>query len=328
MAKHGWRSARIRRLAGGAAALAVLATTAGSAAAAPVNLGTASPFVVLGGSAVTNTGSSVLNGWLGVSPGTSITGFPPGLVNGATHANDAVASQAQSDLTTAYNTAAASLPSTDLTGQDLGGLTLTPGAYHFNSSAQLTGALTLNALGNPNAEFVFQIGSTLTTASNSSVVMINGGTPCNVYWQVGSSATIGTTTDFQGNVMAQASITMSTSATAIGRMLARNGAVTLDSNTLTTSTCTTGTSTMTTPGRTSTSRSFTAVVKGTHISHVRFRLDGKLIKVDTTSPFSAAIRVRPGVHYLTSRTFYTDQSASRLARLRFVVNATTLSATG
>jgi len=219
---------------------------------------------------VTNTGSSILNGNLGVSPGTAITGFPPGIVNGSTHVSDGVASQAQSDLTTAYNTAAAALPSTDLTGQDLGGLTLTPGAYHFDSSAQLTGALTLNAEGNPNAEFVFQVGTALTTASNSSVVMINGGTPCNVYWQVGSSATLGTTTAFQGSVLALTSITMNTSATALGRMLARNGAVTLDSNTLTPSTCTFGTSTMTTPGRTRTSRSFTAVVKGTHIARVRF----------------------------------------------------------
>jgi len=120
-----------------------------------------------------------------------------------------------------------------LTGQDLGGLTLTPGVYCFTSSAQLTGTLTLNAQGNANAVFIFKMGSTLTTASNSSVVMINGGSPCNVFWQVGSSATLGTTTSFIGNILALTSITLTTNATVNGRALARNGAVTLDSNTVT-----------------------------------------------------------------------------------------------
>lgn len=205
-------------------------------AAAPVtaqiSLGTAQSFGVLGGSAVTNTGATTVNGNVGVSPGTSVTGFLPGVVvGGAIHSNDAVAMQAQNDLTTAYNNIAATPCTVDLTGQNLGGLTLTPGVYCFSSSAQLTGALTLDALGNPNALFLFKIGSTLTTASGSTVTVINGGTSCNrVYWQVGSSATLGTGTSFAGDILALTSITLTTGANTSGKVLARNGAVTLDTN--------------------------------------------------------------------------------------------------
>jgi type VI secretion system secreted protein VgrG len=202
-------------------------------------LGTASSFSVLAGSAVTNTGFSVIQGNLGVSPGTAVTGFPPGLVvDGTIHSADAVAAQAQIDLTTAYNALAGMAPTANLTGQDLGGLTLTPGVYKFDSSAQLTGALTLNALGNPDALFVFQIGSTLTTASASSVLETNGVDDCNVYWDIGSSATLGTTTAFQGNILAVTSITLTTGATIeSGSALAQNGAVTLDDNTITATDC-------------------------------------------------------------------------------------------
>ena len=207
-------------------------------ASAQINLGTASSFGVLGGSAVTNTGPTVVNGNLGVSPGTSVTGFPPGVVVGGTiHSADATAAQAQTDLTVAYNTAAGIACTTNLTGQNLGGLVLTPGVYCFDTSAQLTGTLTLDLQGNPNAFFLFKIGSTLTTASASAVSLINtGGTTCpqNVYWQVGSSATFGTGSSFIGNVLALTSITMTTGAQISGRSLARNGAVTLDSNTVTT----------------------------------------------------------------------------------------------
>jgi hypothetical protein len=195
-------------------------------------LGTAASFGVLAGSAVTNTGPTTVLGDLGVSPGTAITGFPPGIVTGTIHSADAVALQAQSDLTIAY-TALAGLPcNTVLTGQDLGGLTLGPGVYCFSTSAQLTGTLTLDAQGDPNAVFIFQIGSTLTTASNSVVRVINGGQNCNAYWQVGSSATIGTATAFTGNILALASITVTTGASVSGRLLARNGAVTLDSSSI------------------------------------------------------------------------------------------------
>jgi hypothetical protein len=205
-------------------------------AKAAVNLGTAGDFAVLAGSTVTNTGPSVIDGGdVGVSPGSAITGFPPGIVVPpfTMHAADGVALQAQNDLTTAYNAAAGLAPTQNLTGQDLGGMTLLPGVYFFMSSAQLTGTLTLNNLGDPNAEFVFQIGSTLTTASNSSVVTINGGPMpgCNVFWQIGSSATLGTGTAFEGHILALTSITMTTGSTILnGSALARNGAVTLDDN--------------------------------------------------------------------------------------------------
>lgn len=194
-------------------------------------LGQAGTFAVLGGSAVTNTGPSSVVGDLGISPGSSITGFPPGSVSGGViHANDAVASGAQSDVAVAYVNLAGQPSDVNLTGQDLGGLTLTSGVYTFNSSAQLTGTLTLDAQGDPAAVFVFQIGSTLTTASASQVVVINGGANCSVFWQVGSSATLGTATAFVGNILALTSITLTTGATSSGRLLARNGAVTLDSN--------------------------------------------------------------------------------------------------
>ncbi len=202
--------------------------------ASSVTLGTAGSYSVLAGSSVTNTGASVLSGDLGLSPGgggCAPTGFPPGNVLGAVNICNSPAAQAQRDLTTAYN-AAAGLPHTQvLTGHDLGGMTLTPGVYFFASSAQLTGTLTLNNLGNPNAVFVFQIGSTLTTASASSVIFKNSLADPNVYWQVGSSATLGTTTAFEGNILALTSITLDTGATiGCGSALAQNGAVTLDDN--------------------------------------------------------------------------------------------------
>ncbi len=162
---------------------------AASLAVAPT-LGSAESFAVLGGSTVTNTGLTVINGDVGVSPGGAITGFPPGVVvaPGEIHAGDAVAAQAQSDVTTAYNALAGQACDVNLTGQDLGGLTLAPGVYCFSTSAQLTGQLILDVQGDPNAVFVFQIGSTLTTASNASVVFVNGGPSCNVFWQIGRSA--------------------------------------------------------------------------------------------------------------------------------------------
>ena len=196
-----------------------------------VNLGTAGSYAVLAGSTVTNTGSSVLTGNVGVSAGCAVTGFPPGIVHGSINACNASSGQAQRDLTTAYNAAMGMSRTATLTGQNLGGMTLTPGVYFFASSAQLTGTLTLNNLGNPNAVFVFQIGSTLTTASSSSVIFSSSLTDSNVYWQVGSSATLGTGTQFEGNILALTSITMNNGASiGCGSALALNGAVTLDNN--------------------------------------------------------------------------------------------------
>jgi type VI secretion system secreted protein VgrG len=223
----------IALLAGG-----LLAGTTVRAAHAPVTLGTADGFAVLAGTTVTNSGASVVNGDLGVSPGTAVTGFPPGTVNGVIHAADADAAQAQADLTTAYNDAAGRAPTQDLTGVDLGGLTLTDGTYFFSAAAQLTGTVTFDAQDDPTAVFIVQIGSTLTTATASSVSLINGADACNVFWQVGSSATLGTSTAFQGSILALTSITLNTGATIEdGRALARNGAVSLDTNVITRSVC-------------------------------------------------------------------------------------------
>ncbi len=214
------------------------ATVAASGQAA-VGLGTAAPFAVLAGTTVTNTGPSTVAGDVGVYPGTAITGFPPGVVtNGVLHAGDAVAQQAEADLTTAYLDAAARGPVTTVSS-DLGGQTLIPGVYRAASGMGLTGAVTLNAQGDPSAVFIFQTGSGLTTASSSSVNLTGGAQACNVFWQVGSSATLGTGSSFAGTLMALTSATVQTGATVAGRVLARNGQVSLDDNTFTQPACTT-----------------------------------------------------------------------------------------
>ncbi len=208
-------------------------------AATAVGLGTADGFAVVGGSTVTNTGSTVLNGDLAVSPGTAITGFPPGAVTppGTIHGGDAAAAQAQAGALTAYNGLVTQACDSVLTGQDLGTLTLTPGVYCFSSSAQLTGTLTLDGQGNPAAVFIFKIGSTLTTASDSRVQAIGSANTCNIFFQVGSSATLGTSTSFNGSILALTSITLTTGATSHGGLYALNGAVTLDTNVVTAPRC-------------------------------------------------------------------------------------------
>ncbi len=208
------------------------ATTAGQA---PVVLGSATTFAVLAGSTVTSTGGTAVNGDLGVSPGTAVTGFPPGLVNGAIHAGDSAAAQAQLDLTTAYNDAAGRTVGAVTVAGNLGGQTLTPGLYKSTSSLEISsGDLTLDAQGDANAVFIFQMASTLTTTSGRQVILSGGAKAANVFWQVGSSATLGTTSVFKGTIMADQSITLTTGATLDGRALARIAAVTLDANTITT----------------------------------------------------------------------------------------------
>ena len=201
----------------------------------PVPLGTAASFGVLAGSTVTNTGPSVISGNLGLSPGTAVTGFPPGIVTGTIDIADTAAATAQADLTAAYNNAASRTPSIPVTA-NLGGQILGPGVYSGGALA-ITGTLTLDGQGNPNAVFVFQAASTLITSSASVVSLVGGANACNVFWQVGSSATLGTASVFAGTIMALTSITADTGATVTGRLLARNGAVTLDSNIITVVAC-------------------------------------------------------------------------------------------
>jgi hypothetical protein len=209
-------------------------TTAAVTCQGVVPLGSACSFGILAGSTVTNSGVAThVTGDVGVWPGTAITGFAPGNLTGTIHAGDAVAQTAQGDLTVAYNYAAGAAGGAVLTA-DIGGQTLAPGVYKTTSaqpSLGITGNLTLDGGGDPNAVWIFQIVSTLTTAAtNSHVILTNGATAQNVFWQVGSSATLGTTTTFAGTIMAQASISLDTGAILNGRALARTGAVTLLSN--------------------------------------------------------------------------------------------------
>jgi Ice-binding-like/PEP-CTERM motif len=222
-----------------------------SAYANSISLGTAGSYAVLAGSAVTNTGSTVLIGNLGVSPGCALSGAGTLTVSGTTNLCNGPAAKAQSDLTAAYIQAQNLKSTGNLTGKDLGGMTLTTGVYTFSTSANLGTGMTLTLEGKPGALFVFQIGSSLTTGSASSVIFINSltGKPMtdpNIFWQVGSSATLGTSTAFAGNVLALTSITLNTSASiTCGSALARNGAVTLQGNTITS--CGGGTSTVPEP---------------------------------------------------------------------------------
>jgi type VI secretion system secreted protein VgrG len=220
-------------------AIALLIPSFSQAAQSPVALGTTSNFAVLAGSTITNTGPTTIGGTaggdVGLSPGTAFTGSASVTMSGVQHLADSVAVDAKTALIAAYNDAAGRTPVTSV-ATELGGTTLIPGVYG-NPTLGLTGTLTLDAQGDPNAVFIFQSASTLITASSSSVNMINGTQACNVFWQVGSSATFGTSTSFVGHVMAMASITATTGATFRGQLLARDGAVTLDTNTITNDAC-------------------------------------------------------------------------------------------
>jgi hypothetical protein len=256
-----------RRSAVALAIVGLLFTLGSNAVAAPtaVGLGTAGSFAVLAHTGITNTGPTTITGDIGTFPTTSITGVTSLTLSGTNHAGDSVTQGAKTDLVTAYNTAAGEGPTTAIPA-DLVGITLKPGVYNSAAAIGLSGVLTLDAAGDPNAVWVFQAGSTLITASGSKVVMLNGAQSCNVYWQVGSSSTLGTNSTFIGTIMALTSISLQTGAKLDGRALARNGAVTLDTNTITRSACSTSTSTptaaaITTSGSTRSSQ-ITAVPRG------------------------------------------------------------------
>jgi hypothetical protein len=218
-------------------ALLVIGSSGASAAATAVPLGTAKSFVVLAGSGVTATGPNTLNGDLGTFPTTTVTGLGTITVNGTDHGGDGVTQGAKSDLVNAYNNAAGQGPTMPIVA-NLGGQTLVPGVYNQAATMLLTGVLTLDAQGDPAAVWVFQAGSDLTVMSGSSVSLVNGAQSCNVFWQVTSSAGLGTNSHFRGTIIALTSITLDTGATLTGRALARNGDVTLDNNTITRPSCT------------------------------------------------------------------------------------------
>jgi Ice-binding-like len=326
-------------------ALLVTSASASTAQAASVAFGTADSFAVLAGQSVTNTGPSVISGDLGVSPGAAVTGFPPGSVTaGSVHRADAVALQAQRDLTTAYNDAAGRSSTATISG-DLAGRTLTPGVYTSASSLGLSGALTLDARGDPNAVFVFQASSTLTVASASRVLLIGAAQACNVVWQVGSSASIGSSSTFAGNVLALTSISLTTGATLNGRALARNGQVSLDTNTITKTACATPPSTppptTTLPPADSTgstrasarlrgptgcvARPFRARVSGRQIAHVTFFVDATRRQTINAKPGRTvfSLRVDPrrqsvGKHRITAKVRFAANSAVKALTLRLV----------
>ena len=215
-------------------------------------LGSAANYAVLAGSTTTNAGITKVTGSVGVSPSTSIAGTQITIVDGETHAGDANSLAAQADLTTAYNSLANMTGATDMTGKELGGLTLVPGTYKFTTECALSnGILTLDAKGDSTAKWVFQIGTTLITGVNSQVIMANSGLALNAYWQVGSSATFKDSTIMKGNIIAYSSIAFGNLSTLEGRALARSGAVTMLSNTIDASSVGTTTSGTTTGGTTS-----------------------------------------------------------------------------
>jgi type VI secretion system secreted protein VgrG len=296
--------------------LGTLVTLLGGAQAAvtAVPLGTADSFAVLAGAGITNTGPTTVNGDLGTYPTTTETGTASITVTGTDHAGDAVTQGAKTDLVTAYDTAAGEGPTTPIAA-DLAGQTLTPGIYNSASSIGLTGALTLDGGGDPKAIFVFQAGSTLTTASASQVNLINGAQSCNVFWQVGSSATLGTGSTFRGTILALTSITVTTGVTIDGRVLARNGAVTLDTDTITKPTCVTPV--VTTTAAKTTAPTTTAVVTTTAVTTTAVTTTAATTPTPTTTTPTAAAKKKAAAAAVAKRVAVAKKKAAAQKKIGF-----------
>jgi len=265
------------------------ASTAG-AAQATVGLGTASSFAVLAGSGITNTGATTITGDVGTFPTPAETGFGSVTLNGANDAGNSVTQGAKNDLVTAYNDAAGRTPVSTIP-TELGGSTLSGGVYDSAAGTfGLTGTLTLNGGGDLSTVFIFDAASTFITASSSSVVLENGAQACNVFWVVGSSETLGTSTSLVGTTLALTSITLDTGATVVGRELARNGAVTMDANTITVPTCRASATTTTAAPTTTTVRSTTTTVRSTATT---VRSTATTVKPTATTVRSTATTVKP-----------------------------------
>jgi hypothetical protein len=276
--------------------IATLGLSVNAQAQAPVPLRAADPFAILAGTAVSNSGASVVNGDLGVSPGSTVSGFPPGVVNGTIHAGDASAAQAQVDLATAYANAAGQAVTATIPAE-LGGTTLPPGVYESDTGAfDITGTLTLDGQGDGNAIFIFKSETGLGTGVGSQINLIKSAQSCNVFWQVGDSATIGSGSVFRGNVLALTDVASGSGATVDGRLLARNGAVTLDTDSIAAAHCDVTKPKIRVSGvpKHCTSHNFKATVNVSDALGVTtdVSLDGAAVKHTTKKSFTAAINVK------------------------------------
>jgi hypothetical protein len=304
--------------------IATLGLSVSAQAQSPVPLGAANPFAILAGTAVSNSGATAVNGDLGVSPGSSVSGFPPGVVNGTIHAGDASAAQAQLDLAAAYANAAGQPVSATIPAA-LGGTTLPPGVYDSDTGAfNIAGTLTLDGQGDGNAIFIFRTGTTLGAGAGSQINLIKSAQSCNVFWQVGSSATIGPGSVFGGNVLALDDVASSSGASVDGRLLARNGTVALDTSQITAAQCDAAKPTIRVTGvpKRCTSHNFKARFEVSDALGVTsdVSVDGAAVKHSTRKSFSAAINVKgvaTGRH--TIKVVSRDAAGNvRVKKLRFV----------